>query len=215
MPLNLKSNTGAFVPFMKYNAKAGRFYARFKDVQGDVELPVPLRLAFDFEHIQTGWIRFNSQGGPPEVAWDPSLQQESDPPTDKHKRGFRVLVYGTQQVPGARNERIGLREVMANSAVFIEAINAMYGDYESAMGSKPGQIPVFQCERTESVKGMHGINYRPVFTLERWVSREQIPGLNDALDIWRTQHSQPVANSPDEMGGMEESPYLEDDTIPF
>ena len=213
MPLNLRSNSGAFVPFMKYNAKAGRFYARFKDIQGDVELPIPLRLAFDFPHIQTGWIRFNPQGGLPEVTWDLTVEQEADAPSEKHKRGFRVLVYGTQQVPGARNERIGVREIMANSAVFIETINAMYGEYEALASTRPDEVPVFQCGRTDSIKGVHGINYRPVFTLERWVSRDLLPGLDDAFDIWRTQHSTPAASA-DDAQTHDDSVYVDDD-IPF
>src|SRR3990167_7838995 len=196
MPLNLRSNTGAFVRFMKYNAKSGRFSARFDGVEGDVELPIPIRLAFDFEHIQTGWVRFPKEGGPPDVVWDPTLVQEAEAPSDKHKRGFRVLVYGTQQAAGARNERIGLREIMANSGIFIETINAMYGEYEAGKQGKPGQLPVFQCARTDSIKGTHGINYRPVFTLERWVERGQIPGLDDTLAISKTQHSQ-LAGAPE------------------
>lgn len=213
MPLNLRSSSGAFVPFLKYNAKAGRFYARFKDVQGDVELPVPIRLAFDFEHIQTGWVRFNQQGGPPEVLWDPTLEQEAEPPSDKHRRGFRVLVYGTQQVAGARNERIGVREIMANSGVFIESINAMYGEYEASKASNQGEVPVFQCARTESVKGVHGINYRPIFTLDRWVARDQLAGLDEALDIWRLQHTPPAGIDVGEP--MPDNPAYIDDDIPF
>jgi hypothetical protein len=217
MPLNLRSNSGAFVPFVKYNAKSGRFSARFQGVQGDVDLPLPIRLAFDFEHIQTGWIRFNQQGGPPDVLWDPTLVQEAEAPSDKHRRGFRVLVYGTQQAAGAQNERIGLREIMANSAIFIEAINAMYGEYEAGQVDRPDQLPVFQCTRTESIKGVHGINYRPVFTLERWVERAQIPGLDDALAIWKTQHSKPATSihgEPDE-GTYSDDPAYVDDDIPF
>ena len=213
MPLNLRSNSGAFVPFMKYNAKSGRFSARFKDVQGDIELPLPLRLAFDFDNIQTGWVHFSQQGGPPDVVWDPTLAQESQAPSDKHKRGFRVLAYGTQQAAGARNERIGLREIMANSGIFIEAINAMYGEYEAGKQSNPDQLPVFQCSFTETIKGMHGVNYRPVFTLERWVERTQIPGLDEALAIWHAQHAQPVRASEDETYSTDPA-YLDDD-IPF
>ena len=50
MPLNLTVNEGDFTPFIKYNAKAGRWYAKFEGQASEVEIINP-RLLFDMLNI--------------------------------------------------------------------------------------------------------------------------------------------------------------------
>ena len=74
MPLNI-GNDGDFTPYLKYNAKAGRFYIRPPGATEDVELMNP-RLAIDMANIRTGWVCFQ-EGLAPEKVWDASLTQRS------------------------------------------------------------------------------------------------------------------------------------------
>ena len=38
-------------------------------------------------------------------------------------------------------------------------------------GRKPGQVPVVTCDSFEEEKGAFGSNYRPVFRIEKWITR--------------------------------------------
>ena len=57
MPLNLSVGDGDFTPFMKYNAKAGRFYVRPDGATEETEIINPI-LAFDMANIKTGWLYY-------------------------------------------------------------------------------------------------------------------------------------------------------------
>ena len=59
MSLNL-STGGDFSPFLKYNAKAGRWFVRGENGT-DVEIEHP-RFAIDLENIRQGWLDSVSAG---------------------------------------------------------------------------------------------------------------------------------------------------------
>ena len=101
MPLNLSVNEGDFTPYLKYNAKAGRFYVKAEGATEEAEILNPL-LAFDMAHIRTGWL-FYQEGTGPQKVWDPSRDQMAPRPPgpQKWKRGFEVLVYGNAKIPGS------------------------------------------------------------------------------------------------------------------
>ena len=178
MPLNLSVGDGDFTPFLKYNAKAGRFYARADGVDGEVEIVNPV-LAFDMANIKTGWL-FYSDGAGPEKIWDPSLAQEAPKPNDarKFKRGFEVMVYGTDIIPGTR-QRLGLREFSSTAINTIGPIKHMYAEYENGTAANPGCVPVFACKGVKSIAGAYGTNYEPLFVLKQWVPRAKLPAFDE------------------------------------
>lgn len=177
MPLNLSVNDGEITPYLKYNAKAGRFYVRPEGEQQEVEIVNP-RLAFDMENIRTGWIYYQ-EGVGPEKVWDPSpVQAAPRPPgSRKFKRGFEVMVFGPDVLP--RVGRIGLREFSSTATNVIAAILKMYADYEAQVSGNPNAVPVYQCTHVDPVQGTYGTNYEPVFELQQWVPRSKIEAFND------------------------------------
>lgn len=167
MPLNLSTNDGDFTPFIKYNAKAGRWYIRADGVEGDVEVVNPT-LTFDFDNIRTGWLYY-AEGTGPEKVWDPSPTDVAPkPPGPKSfKRGFEV------QVSGAGN--IGLREFSSTAGSAIAAMLEIYAIYEAGRDTNKNKLPVFTCTGVKPITGKHGTNYAPVFKLNSWKDRSSLP----------------------------------------
>lgn len=176
MPLNLQPNEGGeFTPYIKYNSKAGRWYAKPKE--GPEAEVINPRLAFDFANIKTGWIMFTEGMGPVSV-WDKG-GENAVKPEGKYKRGFNVLVFGSDSIPGLGP--LGLREFSSTANVVLTSIISMYNQYEAQMNQHPVQIPVFQCVGVTAITGMHGTNYEPNFQLQTWVDRNRVPAFDEAL----------------------------------
>lgn len=216
MPLNLSINDGDFTPFLKYNAKAGRWYVKPEGGGDEVEIDKP-RLAIDMANIKTGWI-FYQEGGGPEKVWDPSNTQEAPRPPGprKFKRGFEVMVFGADNVPGVG--QIGLREFTSTAANCITAILGMYADYEAGMAANPGAVPYYVCLGVKPIQGAYGTNYEPQFVLKGWVPRGKIA----AFDAPPTAPKQGAVNFAPNARDRAMAPPVEDnyrgdmeDEIPF
>ncbi len=171
MPLNLTTGDGDFMPYIKYNAKAGRWFVKGDDGE-EFEITNPV-LAFDFANIHTGWIVFN-EGTGPEKVWDPSLTQMAPKPPgpQKWKRGFQVMVVGD------RNSGIGVREFCSTAGAANSAIQYLYAEYEAGAAQNPNKVPVFHCIGVKPINSQHGTNYEPRFEFRQWVDRAKLPGLN-------------------------------------
>jgi hypothetical protein len=89
MPLNLTTSEGEFTPYIKYNAKAGRFYVRPDGGTEDVEISNPV-LAFDMANIKTGWIY--------------SRREQA-----RKKSGTRRMITPRQNLPVRRNSNAASR----------------------------------------------------------------------------------------------------------
>jgi hypothetical protein len=196
MPLNLSVNDGDITPYLKYNAKAGRFYIRPQGSSEDIEIDRP-RLAFDMARIKTGWI-FYQEGAGPEKVWDPSQTQQAPRPAGprKFKRGFEVMVYGNDPLPGIGI--IGLREFGSTATNVITAIIGMYAEYEKGATAHPGKVPFYACQGVKPIQGAYGTNYEPIFVLKGWIDRAKVPAFDAApsdTDIgW--EEAPPMASDP-------------------
>lgn len=180
MPLNLSINDGDITPYLKYNAKAGRWYVKPEGGGDEIEIDKP-RLAFDMAHIKTGWIYYQ-EGSGPEKVWDPSQTQMAPKPPGpkKFKRGFEVMVFGADNVPGIGP--IGLREFSSTAANCITSILGMYEEYEAGVAANPNCIPFYQCLGVKPIQGAYGTNYEPQFVLKAWVPIAKIPAFQPKFD---------------------------------
>jgi hypothetical protein len=178
MPLNLSTSEGEFAPYIKYNAKAGRFYIRPDGGTEDVEISNPV-LAFDMANIKTGWIYF-AEGTGPEKVWDPSNDHPAPKPPGpkKFKRGFEVQTFSNALIPGTK-QKIGLREFSSTAGNVISAIVEMYAEFEAGAVANKGKVPAFHCTGVKPVAGAFGTNYEPLFELKQWVERSRIPEFDE------------------------------------
>ena len=161
MGLNISNGGGEdFVPFLKYNAKAGRWYVR-KD-ENDVEVNNPT-FVVDFDNIKTGWFLFET-GVPPNIVYDKDLATPAAKPSDKHKRGFEVNVFSNAMLDG-------VRVFSSTSGIVGAAINEVYDQYEKEKGANVGALPVIQCSGVTPEVGKHGTNYKPNLSLLKWTPK--------------------------------------------
>ena len=199
MPLNLGNSGGDFLPILKYNAKAGRWYVREDDEDVEVD---GMTAMFDFENIQTGWLHFGPTG--PDWRPDPDLSTATDSPGGDFKRGFKIHVYAKKQLGGAR-------EFMSSSQMACGAIKKLYAEYEeSGKGAQLdhrgiGQVPVVKCTGTNAITGKHGTNFEPVLEIVKWMKRppeDDLPILSGGAS---TPAPAPVTNSAsDDVGELED-----------
>jgi len=160
MGLNIGGTGGDFDPFAKYNAKAGRWYVKGDD--GEVEVQNPTFVA-DFANIKTGWFHF-MEGQAPSRVYDESLSAPAKKPDENHKRGFEMRLFSEQSFGG-------VVQFGSVSMIVCNAVNELYNQYEADVPKNAGKLPVVQCTGTEAQKGKFGTNYKPVFSIVKWVER--------------------------------------------
>lgn len=173
MSLNL-STGGDFTPFLKYNAKAGRWFVK-NDNGDEVEVQNP-RFAIDFDNIKTGWLCFPVASAP-QFVWDEQGVRAARPNpigNAQFKDGFEVMVYGNDPQPALAGQPLGIRQWMSNANAAKGAIKLIHQVYEAARDQHPNQVPVFKCIGVHIIKGAQGDNFEPEFTLEQWVDRSRI-----------------------------------------
>jgi len=165
MPLmnNPAGGEGGFTTYVKYNAKAGRWYTK-KDEKDAPEFEVTnFTAVMDLANVKTGWFLF-AAGAAPAKTYDPSLATAAAKPGEGFKRGFEVLVFSEKNL-------LGVREFSSTAGVVIEAINAVYDAFLAAPESAQGKVPVVKCVGVHPVTNKHGTNYQPQLEIVAWVDR--------------------------------------------
>lgn len=153
---------GDFVTYVKYNAKAGRFYTK-PDGGGDEYEVADLTAIFDMDNLQTGWFLF-AAGQAPSKVMDASLTEMSANPGEGYKRGFQINLYSDKNLSG-------LREFSSTAGVVIEAMNTLYDHWEAHKGANAGKLPVVKCVGVTPITGKHGTSYRPDLQIVSWADR--------------------------------------------
>ena len=176
MGLGLKttSNSGDFLPRIQYDARAGRFFQveRSQDTTGQwenhmTEVPMPFRLMMDLENIEIGWIRLEGivDFQMAKVGGDFGAQ-----PTEKHRQGFRVLVY---------SKALGTRNWNHTAKSVIGVMDQLYDAWEGQKGGHANQVPVVEFSGTDAVTTGNGAqkstNYQPRAAIVDWQPRDKMP----------------------------------------
>ena len=128
-------------------------------------------------NIKTGWIMFTEGMGPMSV-WDKGSEMAVKP-EGKYKRGFHVMVYGGDSLPGIG--KLGLREFSSTAGVANTALVEMYRIYEEQVRDHPAQVPLYQCAGVKPISGMYGTNYEPLFQIGSWIDRAKLPDFDKHL----------------------------------
>lgn len=160
MSLYTPPTSGDFLPYFKYNAKAGRFY--FKGTDGEVEIESPVFVA-DFDNVKKAWMLFR-EGTAPDIVYWPTLTDVPAKPTDDHKEGLELKIF-------SNNLFGGVAVFSSNSINTCTGISKIYAQYVAEKDKNEGKLPVISFVKAEAIKGNHGTNYEPVFAIEKWVDR--------------------------------------------
>jgi len=152
--------SGDFTPYVKYNAKAGRWYCKKDGAEVEVQNPV---FVADLGNAKKAWMYF-AEGQAPNVVYFPSLAEHVPAPSENHKLGVSVNLYSEASFGG-------VVKLESNSVNTCSAIGELHGMYEAAPESKQGKVPVVKVTGAEPIKGNFGTNYKPLFQIEKWIDR--------------------------------------------
>ncbi len=152
--------SGDFTPFVKFNAKSGRWYAKKDGSEVEVQNPV---FVADLANARRAWMYFQ-EGQAPDVVYFPSLDAQIPSPSEKHKLGVSVNLYSEASFGG-------VVKLESNSTNTCSALGELHSLYEAAPESKKGKLPVVKVTGVEPVKGNFGTNYKPIFVIEKWIDR--------------------------------------------
>jgi hypothetical protein len=168
MTIGKRKTGGAdFMPFLKYDARVGKFYA-VNRVRGDdgrwgtvqTELLSGSRATVDLPGLQVGWIKF-PPGLRPETRLVPAGRDHGERPDESFQEGFCVLV----QIDGVT------REFMSTAAATWIAIDELHNAWGDQAPQQSGKVPVVELGSAQPQRTGNGTNYRPVFKIVAWTAR--------------------------------------------
>lgn len=154
---------GDFDIYLKYNAKAGRWYTKDDKPEAQEYEVANMTAIFDIENIRTGWFLF-AAGVAPDKQFDPSLSEAAPKPGEGFKRGFELRVYSDKNLGG-------VREFSSTAGAVIDAMNAVHDQWIAGKDANAGKLPVVQCTGVVPITGKHGTNYSPTLQIVAWADR--------------------------------------------
>jgi hypothetical protein len=160
---------GDITPLVKFDARAGVFYrcdrTRAADGEWHTEqknITEGLAAIFDMENVEVGWIAFSSNG-PPNFVMFPVGSDIGNPPSDKHKQGFRLRL--------KLNKGSGVREFASTAASTWQAIDKLHTEFEKERSKHPGKLPLVKLAEVKPNKTPMGTSYVPIFEITDWAVR--------------------------------------------
>lgn len=196
------SSGGEFLPILKYDARAGRFFRvdRMDTGTGFVSEAVDItghfKAVVDFDNVEVGWMLF-PVGSAPVMALVPIGEQLPARPGKDFKNGIRFLVKLSKECVGPDNKSI--REVAGTSRAFLSGVQAAYLEYKADREKNPGKLPVLTLVKTTPVKTGSGerssTNYQPEFRIAGWVARGDLKPMPKAMATATNGSGQTVTQS--------------------
>lgn len=179
MSLYTPPQSGDFTPYVKYNAKAGRWYCKKDGTEVEVQSPV---FVADFANAKKAWMHFQ-EGQAPNVVYFDSLDAQIPQPSPNHKLGVSINLFSKASFGG-------VVKLESNSINTCKALGGLFELYNAAPESKQGKLPVVKVTGANPIKGNYGTNYEPAFAIEKWVDR---PAEFDAVST--PQQSAPIVQA--------------------
>ena len=176
MSLYTPPQSGDFTPYVKYNAKAGRWYCKKDGAEVEVQNPV---FVADFANAKKAWMHFQ-EGQAPNVVYFDSLDAQIPQPSPNHKLGVSINLFSKASFGG-------VVKLESNSINTCKALGGLFEQYNNAPESKQGKLPVVKVTGANPIKGNYGTNYEPAFAIEKWIDR---PTEFDAVSTTPRQSAQ-------------------------
>ena len=175
MPFGLNISGGDFLPIVKYDARAGRFFRVDRhEVTGDreaVDITDGFECLPDFEHAEKGWAWFQS-GQAPDFVMVPVESQGLPPqPSENHRQAVRLRLWLSAKAAGG-TER--LREIATTANTALNGFGALYDQWLANREHNPGKAPLVRLTGAKPVTSggarQRSTNYEPQFTIAKWVN---------------------------------------------
>lgn len=164
--------SGDFIPYLKYDARAGRWFRKENRDKGEtspVDVTNGFTAVFDLATIEAGWIDFPTGAAPIQITRPISQGIPPKPPGGNFKQGFRMMVALPAHLGG------GAYEVSSSAKAMIGAIDALHTACSAAPEMAQGKLPIIAMTGTSMIEtnGPKGVtrNYAPVFAIQGWAPR--------------------------------------------
>jgi hypothetical protein len=167
---------GAIVPFVKYDARAGRLFRRDRSQDGagnyisnDVDVTNNFKAVFDLENIEVGFSKFGAGAAPEHVFVKLGDPMPHKPADAGFKQGCRIMMKLAANCGG------DVREITGNSTAFLKGVDDLHTAYEAGKAANPGKLPIVTLQSTLPITSGSGqkksTNYQPVFEIAGWAPR--------------------------------------------
>lgn len=188
---------GDFKVYVKYNAKAGRWYTKEDKPDAEDFEVADMTAVFDFTSLKTGWFLF-APGVAPVRQLNDELRTWAQKPSPDFKQGFQINLFSNKNL-------LGVREFASTAGAVIDAMNDVYDEYDRAPESKQGKLPIVKCVAVKPIVSKHGTNYQPELRIMGWTERP----------AELTEKDEPTAPPPPPMQRPAYAAADLDDDVPF
>lgn len=168
-------DNGDIVPFVKYDARAGRFFRNDRSEQNGaysnnaVDITSSFKAVMDLENLEVGYLLFAAGAAPAFNLVKLGEPMPNKPADGKWKQGVRVMMKLHKDCGG------DVREISSNAAAFLKGFDELHSLYESGKGANPGKLPIVVLKTTVPITSGSGekksTNYQPVFEIAGWAPR--------------------------------------------
>lgn len=170
------SNSGDIVGFVKYDARAGRFFRNDRTqengnyVNNSVDITSKFKAVIDMENIEVGYSLFAAGGAPQHLLVKLGSAMPAKPiGGEKWKQSVRIMIKLSKECGG------DIREITSNATAFLKGFDGLHTEYLASKSENPGKLPIIGLESTSPVTSGSGdrksTNYRPVFYIAGWIAR--------------------------------------------
>jgi hypothetical protein len=169
------SESGDIVPFVKYDARAGRFFRNDRSEQNGaytnnaVDITSTFKAVMDLENLEVGYLLFAAGAAPQFLLVKLGDPMPHKPADAKWKQGVRVMMKLHQSCGG------DVRETSSNAAAFLKGFDDLHTLYEAGKAANPGKLPIVVLKTTVPITSGSGekksTNYQPVFEIAGWAPR--------------------------------------------
>ena len=207
MALGFTTSNRDFLPIIKYDARAGKFFkitrtqgedGKWTTTQDEIASPI---VAMNIADVEVGWLSFAS--GAPNFHMSHNRDGMPPRPSEDHKEAFRVLIKMSEKEGGE------VRHFSHSAQCVLIAFDQLHDLFLEAPESKDmSKCPVIGVNRTEAIKGSQGsTNYAPVFQIVKWIDRpaefddhpvQGVPKGDAAAAAWESKASEAAAPVDDE-----------------
>ena len=167
---------GDIVPFVKYDARAGRLFRRDRTqdsggnyVSNDEDITNSFKAVVDLENIEVGFAKFGAGAAPEYLLVKLGLPMPHKPADSGFKQAARLMMKLHNSCGG------DVREISGNSSAFLKGIDDLHTAYEAGKAANAGKLPIVTLKSTTPITSGTGAkkstNYQPVFEIVGWAPR--------------------------------------------
>lgn len=169
--MNQPEGGQTFLPFVKYDSRAGRMFRVDKKADGsteNVDITRSFKALIDMENVETGWMHF-AAGAAPIYALSRHDEPNPPKPVAEAKEGVRLILQLGSACGG------DVRELSSNAKSLLVGISDLHSAYEAGLKDNPGKLPIVVLADTKPVvttgKNGSSTNYMPAFEIVGWAAR--------------------------------------------